>query len=133
MPDRRDPNHGHAAMTRPTGPAPRASDEQPPRDRDADEHGATATATRPAPSPPKPRRLPPYRVLLHNDDVNDMLFVAGAIVELARLTRPEALERMLEAHQRGLALLLVTHREHAELLEEQFQSKGLTVTIEPDV
>ncbi len=109
--------------------------EEPPQERDGGEagEGATATATRPAPSPPRPRRLPPYRVLLHNDDVNDMLFVASAIVELARLTRPEALERMLEAHQQGLSLLLVTHREHAELLEEQFQSKGLTVTIEPDV
>lgn len=114
-------------------PSPVAAAEEPPRERDPEESGgSTATATRPAPSPPKPRRLPPYRVLLHNDDVNDMLFVATTIVELARLTRPEALERMLEAHQQGLSLLMVTHREHAELLEEQFQSKGLTVTIEPD-
>ena len=112
-------------------PSPVAAAEEPPRERDLEESGGS-TATRPAPSPPKPRRLPPYRVLLHNDDVNDMLFVATTIVELARLTRPEALERMLEAHQQGLSLLMVTHREHAELLEEQFQSKGLTVTIEPD-
>ena len=31
----------------------------------------------------------------------------------------------------GVALLLTTHKERAELYQEQFQSKGLTVTIEP--
>ena len=30
-----------------------------------------------------------------------------------------------------VALLLVTHRERAELIQEQFQTRGLTVTIEP--
>ena len=80
-----------AALARPVAA------EEPPQERDGGEagEGATATATRPAPSPPRPRRLPPSRVLLHNDDVNDMLFVASAIVELARLTRPEALERIV--------------------------------------
>ena len=38
---------------------------------------------------------------------------------------------MLEAHETGVTLLVETHREHAELLQEQFQSKQLTVTIEP--
>ncbi|MCH7572875.1 MAG: hypothetical protein IH891_08175 [Planctomycetes bacterium] len=42
-----------------------------------------------------------------------------------------AIECMLEAHKSGLALLLSTHREHAELLQEQFTSKRLTVTIQP--
>ena len=53
-----------------------------------------------------------------------------AIVELTSLNREDALRRMFEAHQRGLTLLLSTHREHAELLQEQFSSKRLTVTIE---
>ena len=39
--------------------------------------------------------------------------------------------RTVEANQSGLSLLLVTHKERAELYQEQFQSKGLTVTIEP--
>jgi ATP-dependent Clp protease adapter protein ClpS len=76
-------------------------------------------------------RLPPWSVLLHNDDVNDMGDVVDAIVELAGLRRPDAVRRMLEAHRAGLTLLLQTHREHAELLQEQFASKRLTVTIEP--
>ena len=41
-------------------------------------------------------------------------------------------ERVLEAHRTGVSLLLSTHQEHAELLAEQFASKSLTVTIEPE-
>ncbi|MFI4896867.1 MAG: ATP-dependent Clp protease adaptor ClpS [Phycisphaerales bacterium JB059] len=96
--------------------------------------GATATATREAPksAPPKLDRLPPYRVLLHNDDVNDMLDVVGAILELTPLNRTRAFEIMMTAHQRGMSLLLLTHRERAELYQEQFRAKRLTVTIEPN-
>lgn len=94
----------------------------------------TAVLAPPSPrtAPPRADRLPPWKVLLHNDDVNDMLFVITTIIELTRLTRPAAFKAMLEAHTRGVALLLATHREHAELLAEQFASKKLTVTIEPE-
>ena len=61
-----------------------------------------------------------------------MLFVIRAIVELTPLNREDALNRMLEAHKSGVALLLVTHKERAELYLDQFQSKGLTITIEPE-
>ncbi len=80
---------------------------------------------------PRTKRLPPWRILLHNDNVNDMPYVVETIVALTRLNRHDAVIRMLEAHTRGLSLLLTTHREHAELLDEQFQSKRLKVTIEP--
>ena len=97
-----------------------------------DDGGGCATAIRTKPRQPRPRRLPPWKVLLHNDDVNDMLYVVDAIVQLTTLGRHAAAQRTLEAHQTGIALLLVTHREHAELLSEQFASKQLTVTIESD-
>jgi len=130
-------------LTTPFRPGPACAEEEsapppppppPAPEREAEpDSGGTATATRPAPARPKPRSLPPYRVLLHNDDVNDMIFVAATISELVRLTRADAVARMLEAHRLGLSVLVVTHREHAELLEDQFRSKGLTVTIEPAV
>jgi ATP-dependent Clp protease adapter protein ClpS len=85
-----------------------------------------------APATPPPVQLPPWRVLLHNDDKNEMIFVIHAIVELTPLSRQEALNKMLEAHDRGVSLLVVTHKERAELYQDQFQSKGLTVTIEPE-
>lgn len=99
---------------------------------DAEEGGAaTAMKEETRPAPPKLDRMPPWQVLLHNDDVNDMVHVVETIMSLTPLRRNDAVQRMLEAHTRGLSLLLNTHREHAELLQEQFQSKRLTVTIEP--
>jgi ATP-dependent Clp protease adaptor protein ClpS len=79
--------------------------------------------------PPQP--LPPWKVLLHNDDKNDVPFVIKTIMELTPLNEQDAKERTEEANDTGLALLLTTHKERAELYQEQFQSKGLTVTIEP--
>ncbi len=83
------------------------------------------------PAPPKQDKLPPWKVLLHNDDVNDMAYVVETITMLTRLRRPEARMRMLEAHNKGVALLLTTHQERAELYRDQFMSRQLNVTIEP--
>ena len=93
---------------------------------------ATATPVKPAPRKPKPKQLPRWRVLLHNDDVNDMKYVVTTICALTTLGEQQAVVCMLEAHESGVALLLTTHQEHAELLQEQFTSKQLTVTIEPE-
>lgn len=92
---------------------------------------ATTVATLPVPTKHKPKKLPPYRVLLHNDDVNDFGHVIMAILRLTTLTQEDAITRTIEAHDTGVALLLVTHRERAELYAEQFSSLSLTVTIEP--
>ena len=51
---------------------------------------------------------------------------------LRLLDRRSAILRMLEAHTKGCALLLVTHREHAELVQEQLASRRLVATIEPE-
>ena len=95
------------------------------------DNGGTATIVRTETAPPRLKRMPEWHVLLHNDDVNIMGDVVEAIVELTPLRFEDAVVRMVEAHQRGVSLLLSTHQEHAELLQEQFQSKRLTVTIEP--
>lgn len=91
----------------------------------------SATATRTRPAHPRVDRLPPYRVLLHNDDVNDCLDVVDTLVELTPLNRQRATLVMLEADSTGVALVLVTHKERAELYRDQFRAKLLTVTIEP--
>ncbi|MGP1310087.1 MAG: ATP-dependent Clp protease adaptor ClpS, partial [Phycisphaerales bacterium] len=89
-----------------------------------------SAATKSRTAPPRVDRLPPYKVLLHNDDQNDMLDVVKAIVELTPLRKEMAVERMFEAHARGVSLLLTTHKERAELYKEQFHTKRLTVSIE---
>ncbi len=91
--------------------------------------GATATKQKPVRKPPKP--LPLWKVLLHNDDKNTFDHVILSIVELTTLNEQDAKLRAVEANDTGVSLLLVTHRERAELYQEQFQSKSLVVTIEP--
>ena len=98
--------------------------------------GAAATTkpkkrSKKAPEKKPPQVLPPWKVLLHNDDVNTHVHVVKSIVELTTLNEQDATVRTEEADKTGVALLLVTHKERAELYQEQFQSKGLTVTIEP--
>ena len=89
------------------------------------------SARKTTPKRKPPRHLPQWKVLLHNDDKNEMLFVISTIVELTPLNQQEATLRMKEADDTGVALILTTHKERAELYQEQFTSKGLVVTIEP--
>ena len=85
---------------------------------------------KPQPAPPKVEKLPPFKVILHNDAVNTMDHVIRTIVQLPPLTLEVAVRRMLEAHTQGRSLLLTTHKERAELYREQFKSRKLKVTIE---
>ncbi|MCA9288690.1 MAG: ATP-dependent Clp protease adaptor ClpS [Phycisphaerales bacterium] len=100
-------------------------------ERAANGGGAAVAERAPAKSPPRLDKLPPYRVLLHNDDKNDMLFVVGTLREIAALDRDDAVRVMVEAHKRGVSLVKTTHKERAELYVDQFRSKGLTATCEP--
>src|SRR2546423_1714791 len=103
------------------------------------ENGGEKTATAVKPKRPRkvkpknkpPQPLPPWKVLLHNDDVNSRDYVVETIVMLTPLKEQDAIIRMDEADKTGVALLLTTHKERAELYKDQFQTKGLTVTIEP--
>ena len=99
----------------------------------------------PTPTPSAPTRdpevrerplsetLPPYRVLLHNDDVNEMGHVVRAL--LASVPDPglgaeRAMEIMIEAHLRGRAHVIACPLERAELYRDRLESFGLTATIE---
>jgi len=105
--------------------------------REASDRMSQPTApapTRPTPKPNTPTEtLPPWNVLLHNDEVNEMGFVIESLCRFARLSVPAATRCTMEAHKKGLSLVLATHREHAELVAEQLGSLRLTVTIEPAV
>lgn len=99
----------------------------------AAEPAPPADATeRKAPEQTSPRadRLPPFRVLLHNDDENDMFYVVETLVELTPLTKSQATQVMLEAHMSGCSLVLTTHKERAELYRDQFRSRFLVASIE---
>ena len=92
---------------------------------------ATVSTAKPSTAPTtRVDALPSWTVLLHNDTVNDMGFVVESLCRFARLSLPTATRCTMEAHKKGLSLVIATHREHAELIAEQLTSLRLTVTIE---
>lgn len=75
--------------------------------------------------------LPPYSVILHNDDHNEMLYVVRSLVKsVPNLGTPRATQIMLEAHNRGKAVVTTCPLELAELYRDRLESCGLTATIE---
>ena len=75
--------------------------------------------------------LPPYRVLLHNDDVNETRHVVRALLEsVPELTTERAAEIMIEAHTHGMAEVIRCPLERAELYRDRLHTFGLIATIE---
>jgi ATP-dependent Clp protease adaptor protein ClpS len=75
--------------------------------------------------------LPPYAVVLHNDDKNDMVHVVRSLMRsIPALTLQKATKIMLEAHNEGKARVIVCPLEQAELYRDRLQSCSLTATIE---
>jgi ATP-dependent Clp protease adaptor protein ClpS len=75
--------------------------------------------------------LPPYSVILHNDDYHAMDYVVAALVKsVPSLTAEEAVNIMLEAHNTGRAVVITCPLEQAELYRDRIRSFDLGVTIE---
>lgn len=75
--------------------------------------------------------LPPYRVLLHDDDVHEMGYVVRALLaSVPELDAERAAAVMLEAHLGGRAEVVACPLERAELYRDRLESHGLTATIE---
>ena len=76
--------------------------------------------------------LPPYRVILHNDDVNTMDHVVRSLMRcIPRIGLAKATAIMWAAHRNGKAPVVTCPKELAELYRERLQSCRLTATIEP--
>ena len=74
---------------------------------------------------------PRYKVLLHNDPVNTMDYVADTLrTVLPQLSEQDAIKIMLDAHNNGVGLVIVCDLEPAEFYSESLKAKGLTSTIE---
>ena len=75
--------------------------------------------------------LPPFRLVLHNDEVNSMDWVAESLVMCVPEVAVEAAwSIMLEAHDRGRAVVVVCPLERAELYAERLGRRGLTASVE---
>jgi ATP-dependent Clp protease adaptor protein ClpS len=65
------------------------------------------------------RRIPPYHVVLANDDDHSMEFVVGVLRSVLGVTVERAVALMLEAHSSGRAVIWTGPKEVAELKAEQ--------------
>ena len=75
-------------------------------------------------------RLPPYAVILYNDDYHSMDYVVEALVKsVPDLIVEEAVGIMFEAHNTGSAVVIVCLLEQAELYRDRIRGYGLGVDI----
>jgi ATP-dependent Clp protease adaptor protein ClpS len=85
----------------------------------------------------KTQLAPPWKVLLHDDDKTTMEFVVWLLRGTFHKEEEEAVRLMWEVHNTGVALVVVTTRERAELYLEQVHSLArprgfpLKATMEP--
>lgn len=70
------------------------------------------------------RRQPPYAVILHNDDNNSMDFVVMVLRKVFGYSEQKCIELMLEAHEKGRAVVWIGALEVAELKADQIRSFG---------
>jgi len=76
--------------------------------------------------------LPPWDLILHNDQVHWAHDVVDVLVQtIPGLAQQSAWDITWEAHLVGRALVISCPRELAELYQERLQGFGLTITIEP--
>lgn len=81
----------------------------------------------------KQRLFDPYKVLLHNDDHNDMDHVVLSIVKsVPQIPKHDALAIMQEAHLTGVAVVIAAPLEYAEVYCDRLRSFNLTASIERD-
>jgi ATP-dependent Clp protease adaptor protein ClpS len=78
------------------------------------------------------RVLPPWAVILHNDEHNSMDHVVRSLLACVQSLTPEAaIEIMFTAHYHGEATVITCPKEAAEHYRAALESRGLTATIEP--
>jgi ATP-dependent Clp protease adaptor protein ClpS len=68
------------------------------------------------------RRVPPYNVILENDDHHSMEFVVGVLIKTLGYSTERCVQLMMEAHTSGRAVVWTGTREVAELKMEQMQT-----------
>jgi ATP-dependent Clp protease adaptor protein ClpS len=73
-------------------------------------------------APPQTRRIPPYHVILLNDDHHSMEFVVEVLCKVLGVAPERAVQFMLEAHNSGRAVIWTGPKEVAELKAEQIHT-----------
>lgn len=70
----------------------------------------------------KTRRIPPYNVILENDDHHSMEFVIEVLQKALGYTIERSYQLMMQAHSSGQAVVWTGTKEVAELKQDQMLS-----------
>lgn len=73
----------------------------------------------------------PYNVILFNDDHTPMVLVASQIVKAIHCSTDRAVALMLEAHEKGRAIIFTGSKERAEHVEAILSEICVGTKIEP--
>jgi len=71
-----------------------------------------------------------HKLLLWNDEVNDMLHVVLALFEICGLDNEEAMRVMLEAHNKGKAVAKTGTEEDMKIMKDALNKRGIEATVE---
>ena len=75
---------------------------------------------------------PPYRVILHNDDVNKREYVVQVLMKvIPGMTLDNAVNIMQEAHSNGLSVVIICAQADAEEHCMKLRNNGLLSSVEP--
>lgn len=91
-----------------------------------------AVATKPKTSTkgkPKPRNLPPYNVVLLNDDDHTVEYVIEMLQSLFAHPREMGFKFAEEVDRTGRAIVYTTHKEKAELKRDQIHAFGMDTRV----
>lgn len=77
----------------------------------------------------KPRRLPPFHVVLLDDDDHTYQYVVEMLGELFAHSRERAFAMAREVDGTGRVIVLTTHKEKAELKRDQILAYGKDITM----
>ena len=73
---------------------------------------------------------PPWNVIVHNDPVNLMSYVAMVFRRIFGFPREQAQKHMMEVHEKGRSVVWSGDREKAEFYVQQLHSYLLLATVE---
>jgi ATP-dependent Clp protease adapter protein ClpS len=71
-----------------------------------------------------------FNLILHNDNVNDMISVVVALYKICKLSNEKSFSVMMEAHTKGRSVIRNGNLDELHYMRLGLGNKGLTVTIE---
>lgn len=71
-----------------------------------------------------------YKLILWNDDVNDMLYVITALSDICELTKEECVKIMLDAHENGKSIAKIGTFDDMNSMKDALNLRKINASVE---